>query len=900
MTETLAPAGRAVLDFGFRLFVPVSDFEFRISDLVFFLLLSTLASSVALASSGSWHIPEAVLRFTIEADPNHLQTPNVDVRGRKMNAIDWSGGYYRIDGKLYKHAIGMISPGSATYRCPEGVRQFVALVGVRQDAAESASIVFEVFADARRLFRSRPMTRHMPPVGINVRVPRRTKELRLVVTGDSQGHHWAGWINAGFWTKVNDARVGHVTLPVPGFDPSQYEAVVFTGNDKRVAGARLGMPLEGQVDHLFFAGHGWPTYYVYWVPKDKYEPESQEWQPNAGLILETRRVDKSRRRECEDLAGLMKAWSETDQILGRSLAGGIHHGYPVHPCPANPEDGAAKGDLALYRYTGFFEADQAGEYLFATASHWGSYLLVNDKPVVSWPGEHNYRDGIKGEKQGKVNLTAGIHKLDYFNYSPWGTMVTLAAWQPPGGKFGVMTGSDFPALRRYAVTGVELNPAADKRVCFTWSVVDDWRLDRDKMAMIRMRFQVVPDRAESGRRVSDEEPQDEDAPQSPTTAARGPASGDYRWVFDDGVARTGQTVERVFLRPAKHRVAVQWLQGGQAAAETAQVVRAGTLAEKIWVDPRDPNAFRREISRIDFRRAPIADVVHLHTFGVEMPEPAWRDTAVQVLLNRTDELVGRPEYHPLCLELARHLSSAPVQQYDRAMDLYTRLQEKTAAGAPLRQQTMVLAGELLLRCLGKPEAALRLLNQARWEKAQDRTWTIRHGLARAEALLALGQNDELEEQMRQLVQIQGQQDAQRQELRHAGLLRRAQSLARGAKNKDSHSDPTELDATVNDVQAILCEDPMQILSPGLNTIRLDLHLARGEYRMASYLAERLAKLDLSPYDRAQVLVRHVNALCELGDLDGAKEILAELTRTYPDSEPTAQARAMLIAAGKAQ
>ena len=68
--------------------------------------------------------------------------------------------------------------------------------------------------------------------------------------------------------------------------------------------------------------------------------------------------------------------------------------------------------------------------------------------------------------------------------------------------------------------------------------------------------------------------------------------------------------------------------------------------------------------------------------------------------------------------------------------------------------------------------------------------------------------------------------------------------------------------------------------------------------MAHHLAERLVRIDLSPYDRAQVLVRHVKALCEMGNLDGAKGILEELTRAYPDSEQTSQARTMLAAAGK--
>ncbi|MCL5278366.1 MAG: NPCBM/NEW2 domain-containing protein, partial [Planctomycetes bacterium] len=794
----------------------------------------------------------------------------------------WSGAYYRIDGKTYKNAVAMTCPGKAVYGCKENYRRFVALIGVREDAGESAAIVFEVFAGTRKLYTSPPLTKHSTPVGIDVSIPGRTKEIRLVTSGSSsEGHHWAGWVNAGFLMRDERPRVGYVTLPVPGFDPAQYEVAVFAVEGGRVPGVRLATPEEGKIDQLFFGGQGWLTYYAYLVAKDKFEPGPQDWLPNAGVVLETRRVDKGGQRACEDLPGLVKVWNEAGAPVGRSLVAGIHHGSPVHPRLLETGDKTAKDSLALYRYTGFFEADRAGEYLFATASNWGSHLLVDDKPVVSWPGSHNYRDGITGQKQGKVVLQPGVHKLDYFNYSPWGTMFTLAAWQPPGGKLGVMAGSDFPATRGFVVTGVEYNPAADKKLSFEWDVVDDWRLDHDKIALVRMRFRAFPD-----RRAEDRGQKTEDGGRK----TDGAPSTDFRWTFEDGVIKMGRAVERVFLDCGKHAITVQMIKGAQVLAETKQVVYAGARADKMWVEPRDPKAFQQEIAQTDLRKAPIQDVVRLHVIGNDLPEPVWKKTAVQVLLERVDELMARPEYQPLCLELGQHLSSAAVQQYDQALSLYTKLQEKTREGTPLRQQTMVAAGELLLRCLGRPDAALRLLNQARWEKAQDKTWTVRLGLARAEALLALGDTKELEAQMRQLQELQGKQDPRRQDLRRAGLLDQAAFLA-GQK-----TDPAQWEYAMNNVETILREEPDQVLSPEFNLVRLDVHLARGEYRIARHLAERLAKLDLTPYDRAQVFVRHIKALCALGDPDSARKVLEQLTQVYPNSEQAAQARAMVVEA----
>ncbi|MCL5282283.1 MAG: hypothetical protein M1376_20550, partial [Planctomycetes bacterium] len=92
-----------------------------------FWLLSGLCCAAS-ASSDSWQVPGAVLKFTIEADPNQPQVPGIDISGKKRE--NWSGAYYRIDGKTYKNAVAMTCPGKAVYGCKENYRRFVALIGV--------------------------------------------------------------------------------------------------------------------------------------------------------------------------------------------------------------------------------------------------------------------------------------------------------------------------------------------------------------------------------------------------------------------------------------------------------------------------------------------------------------------------------------------------------------------------------------------------------------------------------------------------------------------------------------------------------------------------------------------------------------------------------------------------
>jgi hypothetical protein len=79
----------------------------------------------------------------------------------------------------------------------------------------------------------------------------------------------------------------------------------------------------------------------------------------------------------------------------------------------------------------------------------------------------------------------------------------------------------------------------------------------------------------------------------------------------------------VFLDSGKHTVTVQMFKGTQVLAETKQTVYAETLADKMWVEPRNPKAFRREIAQIDFHKAPIQNVVR--PISGMTAGASWRD-----------------------------------------------------------------------------------------------------------------------------------------------------------------------------------------------------------------------------------------------------------------------------------
>jgi len=73
-------------------------------------------------------------------------------------------------------------------------------------------------------------------------------------------------------------------------------------------------------------------------------------------------------------------------------------------------------------------------------------------------------------------------------------------------------------------------------------------------------------------------------------------------------------------------------------------------------------------------------------------------------------------------------------------------------------------------------------------------------------------------------------------------------------------------------------------------------LARREYLIAFHLAERLNKLELSNYDRLEVLVRQVKALCGIKAVEQAKVIYETVTQDYPYSPAVVEAKKAIVEA----
>jgi tetratricopeptide (TPR) repeat protein len=234
--------------------------------------------------------------------------------------------------------------------------------------------------------------------------------------------------------------------------------------------------------------------------------------------------------------------------------------------------------------------------------------------------------------------------------------------------------------------------------------------------------------------------------------------------------------------------------------------------------------------------------------------------------------------------LGQYLRSAPVRQYEQALTLFGRLSEKSTGNTSVYQSAVVSQAELLVQCFGKAQEALKVLNQLEKKKKLDNKIVTRFRVTQAEALIALEQG----ERAREILQNMQVSNSNKQQVKDVGMLRHARQLA------DSTDEPEQLDYAMENIEKIIAEDPVKLLMPNLNLIRLDVHLARKEYLVAFYLAERLNKLELSNYNRSQILVRQVKALCGIEAVEQAKVIYETMMSKYPYSPAVAEAKKVIV------
>ncbi|UCE47140.1 MAG: hypothetical protein JSW47_16220, partial [Phycisphaerales bacterium] len=343
-----------------------------------------------------------------------------------------------------------------------------------------------------------------------------------------------------------------------------------------------------------------------------------------------------------------------------------------------------------------------------------------------------------------------------------------------------------------------------------------------------------------------------------------------------------------FLRQGLRKVQLEVRSEDEVLTRSTHDVYVHCRWDETLQNLNNADSYTEAIRTRNLDKAPVDDVVNLFVLAEKAERPDWKNLATIALTRNVARLVRESDEADFIFDFGRLLQSTRLREYDRALELFGRLAQKSTLGKSVTDRAKVRQAEILVKYFGKYDEALEILGGqgtgGSWRSDVDR----RAVLTRARAMLGLGRAEEAVELLGRLAGASDASGQVKQQIKHSGLLRHARLLA------DIDDDPNQWDHAVGMIDTIIAEDPAKAFAPNVNLVILDIHLAAKEFRAALYLAERLGHLQLNDYDRAEILTRHVVASCGLKDLDKARSAYARLSRDYPYSPALSDAKKAIM------
>jgi tetratricopeptide (TPR) repeat protein len=302
--------------------------------------------------------------------------------------------------------------------------------------------------------------------------------------------------------RVLDAAGKPVPFQLTYHDSERYTLISFqASNPKQRFFVYFGNPTAARAPEQVIAD-----------PAPGSGPPKGAWVPKYGFVLHTiGRPEGDNPRTVADMAKLM-AGSKVK--FGARYQRRVSDGY----------NGFGPSDYYISIYRGWVRVPKAGKYQFCTASNEASFSFLDGKELVHWPGRHTAERGARGEVNATVDLTAGLHYLEYYHEEVTLDQMAFLGWRPSAdaGPFSAIPESFYTAPHNGVVTRYD-NPAGAPLAAFEPIVADSvWPAERHEGQYTRCRFQVG---------------------KTPTL----PEGTKYEWDFGDGQKASGPEVEHVYL-----------------------------------------------------------------------------------------------------------------------------------------------------------------------------------------------------------------------------------------------------------------------------------------------------------------------------------------------------------------
>ena len=616
------------------------------------------------------------------------------------------------------------------------------------------------------------------------------------------------------------AKVGVVRVGTGNLDPLKCQAYVVTTNGAAV-GCRVLWSAAGEpATVLFDSSSNAETYYIYLsVPP---LPATMGWEPGAGVWLETRAKPPG---PVDSRAQMLEAWKKSPVVQGRSVLSQLYLGLNPH--------GPARDFLALYR--GQLRIEEAGEYALATVSGDASFVLVDGKPVAEWPGQHGPWEGRQGRYQGRVNLGAGLHLVEYYHAVGGNEPLAELAWRRPGrDRFEVVPAKAFGAVAQFAVTGVDYAPGNSTGLYVEWSAWE--HTQAQAWFLVTMQFRA------------------------PGAAAT--------WSFDDGAGAQGATVEHVFARPGTRVVKAV---AGNRQATVPVAVRPNWWQLEEW--PGETVRRQREaLTGRDLAGLPVADLAYAVQYANILGDHR--------LLGRLGAACGKreadftAEHATTFYALGLHYADATVREFANAERAFRVGLGLAGADATLRARVQLRLADLLAQRLGRAREAEPLLeklpadlggDEARWRKVLLADVALARGDAAAAraGYAAVTPAGDAKEEVRRRARLEGAQAL----------------LARG-----------NLEEAERLLSQALWQEPLEKLNVDTGLAWLRLLVARQEWAAARQQCAGLLAVASADNDRAELLYELAAAEFALGRPAAGQEAVRRLVKELPYSAGAARAK----------
>lgn len=330
------------------------------------------------------------------------------------------------------------------------------------------------------------------------------------------------------------------------------------------------------------------------------------------------------------------------QIPAEALQGGIRMGL-VPNIGQRANQLGSEEDFSSY-YAGWLRITHAAKIYICTISSDGSQCVVDGKVVANWPGIHTRQEGGSGKFGNWVDLTAGLHRVEYYHFKKAGDTEANLCWKLPGEKLPhTIRVGDFVQSGEAKISKVQtvddMPPAAINWSCdsYLWLRNYPWNLYSFHAMM-----------SES----------------APTNTV-------YTWDPEPGVHLTGKTFNWIFTGQNEHLVGLTVTQG-KSSLHSARAVYFALTPSRATINSSN--------DRIEYRKALLARCQAVPPS--QRPCANWDEELWTILVNVAEPLAGLSLMQEIFERSWEDILKRPVADRYRLEDLYfdlMRYSDKKAA-----------------------------------------------------------------------------------------------------------------------------------------------------------------------------------------------------------------------------